>query len=122
MLGGNSFRKCEYLQRSVSTTHVDVKFEDTIHVTHKQGEFLSNNKYKMHLISSPDDVLTGSRMQILQADGDADIMIVSTAIGDHTDLLILLIVLAPPNNLLKMIIHIKSNQQEIIHCIQIFNV
>lgn len=119
----------EHLRRSRTTTHVEVKVEDSIHVNLGQSEFLANAKNKMGLISLLTVHLQRAGCTVHQAPGDADLMIVLTAIdeaekglgasvvGDDTDLLVLLTVHAPPDNKLKMVVPKKGNQQEKVYSI-----
>ncbi|KAG8172734.1 hypothetical protein JTE90_022884 [Oedothorax gibbosus] len=71
----------EHLRRSRSTTNIEVKVEDSINVNINQSEFLANSKNKMSLIS----LLTVHLQRrggctVNQASGDADLLIVLTAI------------------------------------------
>ena len=104
-----------------------MKVEDSIHVNIKQSEFLANSKNKMNLISLLTLHLQRGGCKIHQAMGDADLLIVLTAIeedekgieayviGEDTDLLVLLTVHAPSENKLKMVVPKKGNQQEKIY-------
>lgn len=59
-----------------------MKVEDSIHVTFGQNDFLANTKNKEQLISLLTIHLQGRGCTVLQARGDADILIVSTAITE----------------------------------------
>jgi len=119
----------EHLRRSRTTHSFEVKVEDSIHVNLGQGEFLANAKNKMGLISLLTVHLQRAGCTVHQAPGDADLMLVLTAIGkakkgpgasvigDDTDLLVLLTVHAPPENKLKMVVPKKGNQEEKIYSI-----
>lgn len=119
----------EHLRRSRSTTNIEVKVEDSIHVNINQSEFLANAKNKVGLISLLTVHLQRSGCTVHQASGDADLLIVLTAIdegkkgfnacviGDDTDLLVLLTVHAPSENKLKMVVPKKGNQQEKVYTI-----
>lgn len=119
----------EHLRRSRSTTNIEVKVEDSIHVNINQSEFLGNAKNKMGLISLLTVHLQRGGCTVHQALGDADLLIVLTAIdeaeknveacviGEDTDLLVLLTVHAPSQKRLKMMIPKKGNQQEKVYTI-----
>lgn len=120
----------EHLRRSRSAINVDVKVEDSIHVTFGQSEFLANSNNKEQLISLLTFHLKERGCNVLQAHGDADTLIVSSAIkeaqkgmevrviSDDTDILVMLIALASPNYNLKMIVPGKGSHSNRIHNIQ----
>ena len=117
----------EHLHRSGKISHVNVVVEDHITITLQQDEFLTNATNKMRFISLLKTHLQAAGCTVLQAEGDADILIVSTAIaeaqrggetiviGEDTDLLVLLLTLAPDDSHLKMILPGKKNQPHKIH-------
>ena len=91
-----------------------MKVEDSIHANLTQSELLANAKNKMSLISLLTVHLQRGGCTVHQASGDADLLIVLTAIdedkkgveacviSDDTDLLVLLTAHAPSENKLKM--------------------
>lgn len=117
----------EHLRRSRS--NIVVKVEDSIHVNINQNEFLASAKNKMGLITLLSSHLQHCGCTVLQASGDADLLVVLTAIdeakkdvqtcviGDDTDLLVLLTVHAPSGNKLKMVVPKKGNHQEKVYII-----
>lgn len=119
----------EHIRRSASITHIRVNVENDIQVTLAQGDFFSCSENKIQFISLLQSHLQDVGCHVLQADGDADSLIVSTTlskaqdtnpttlIGDDTDLLILLTVLAPRGNKIRMVSPGKNNEQD--KCYQI---
>lgn len=79
----------------------DVEFSPSMQLRMKKDAFLTNKRNKQHFINMLSSYLEKSGCEIRHADGDADVLIVSTALkaaetcdtiltGDDTDLMILL--------------------------------
>ena len=96
-----STKNMTQLMRSAGKTSVTVTFTDGMTITMKKGSFLSNAENKRHFIAMLRQYLTDDGCDTLQAVGDADVLIVKTAVasaathptalvGDDTDLLVLL--------------------------------
>lgn len=125
--GEPSTKDEEHLRRIGTTYHTDISVEDSIQVTLNQSEFLSNERNKMRLISLLSSHLREAKCTVLQAKADADVLIVSTAIeeakkqleviliGEDTDLLVLLIALAPSNTCIKMLMPGTKNRPDKIY-------
>ena len=88
-------------RRSAGKVGATVSFEDGMKVTMKRDSFLANTQNKKWFITLLWGYLEDSGCRTLQADGDADVLIVKTSIstaaesptvlvGDDTDLLALL--------------------------------
>jgi len=85
----------------------DILIQETMDILISQQTFLSNDNNKMRLISILTDKLVESGINVLQAEDDADTLIVRTAIeksigntkvvviGEDVDLIILLMTLTP---------------------------
>ncbi|KAK3713979.1 hypothetical protein QZH41_005649 [Actinostola sp. cb2023] len=97
---GPSTKDCTH-QRRTSACGPMVVFDPDMVITLKKDEFLSNKANKQRFINLLADRLKQAECSILQATGDADLLIVQTAIqatrsqttvlvGDDTDLLVLL--------------------------------
>jgi hypothetical protein len=103
--------KCvEHIRRSNQASSHDLQFDDTMNINCMQQQFLGNSKNKMLFISALRTYLEVSEIKDHQADGDADRMIVDTAmniaaiksrvaiVGEDTDILIMLIAHALPEH------------------------
>ncbi|KAK3932952.1 Elongation factor 4, partial [Frankliniella fusca] len=93
----------EQQRRAARASCIDVNIHPEITTSIPQQKFLSNNRNKVQLISLLTERLQGNGVEVVQADGDADTVIVQTAlavarragcavvVGEDTDLLILLL-------------------------------
>lgn len=88
-------------RRAVGKAGPTVTFTEDMKVTLKKDDFLSNSKNKQRFINMLSQFLKKSNCTTYHADGDADVLIVKTAVesarerttvlvGDDTDLLVLL--------------------------------
>ena len=88
-------------RRAGNKVGADVTFTEDIKVTMKKQVFLSNSYKKKMLIAMRGECLQKRGCRVLQANGDADLVIVKTAVessqtkktvyvGDNTDLIVLL--------------------------------
>ena len=88
-------------RRSAGKGSAPVTFQDGMKVTAKRDAFLANTEKKKRFIAMLQRYLSESGCRTLQAEGDADVLIVKTAVdsavthptvlvGDDTDLLVLL--------------------------------
>ena len=97
-----STKDCAHMRRSGGTIGVTVHFTSSMALQTKKEEFLSNKHNKQRCIALLSQRLEQAGCEIHQARGDADVLIVQTAltsaakqetvlVGDDTDLLVLLI-------------------------------
>ena len=97
-----STKDCAHMRRSGGTIGATVQFTPSMALQTKKEEFLSNKQNKQRFIALLSKRLEQAGCEIHQARGDADVLIVQTAltsaaeretvlIGDDTDLLVLLI-------------------------------
>lgn len=86
-------------RRSAGKVGATVSFDDGIKVTIRRDVFLANTQNRKRFVTLLRRYLEDSGCQTLQADGDADVLIVKTStaaerptvlVGDDTDLLVLL--------------------------------
>lgn len=103
----NRTKTAEQSRRARLKHAVDVRVGDNLPVTLQQDQFLSNTKNKARLIASLVPKLRQNGYEVFQSDGDADVLIVQTAIekishfqnvvvvGEDVDLLVLLVALTP---------------------------
>ena len=70
------------MRRLHSKSNIEVKVENSIHVNISQSEFLANAKNKISLINLLTVHLQRSGCTVHQAPGDADLLIVLTAIDE----------------------------------------
>lgn len=103
----NSTKNSEQNRRYNTKKSVDIHFGENTVVTTKQDQFLSNEKNKSRLISMLSAKLKDNGIESLESSGDADTLIIRTAIdkcftsdnvvivGEDVDLLVLLTALAP---------------------------
>lgn len=123
--------KCEeQKRRSSKKTSVDLKVIEGIPSCTTQEEFLGNSKNKVQLISMLRSKLTEANVANHQAQGDADTLIVSTAlhlardnasvtiITTDTDVLVLAIALAGNHNNFVYVKHPASSQ----HPCKVYNI
>ena len=97
-----STKDCAHMRRSGGTIGVTVHFTSNIALQTKKEEFLSNKHTKQRFTALLSQRLEQAGCEIHQARGDADVLIVLTAltsavkqetvlVGDDTDQLVLLI-------------------------------
>ena len=96
-----STKSMTHQRRSAGKGSATVTLQDGMKVTAKRDAFLANTEKKKRFIAMLQRYLSESGCRTLQAEGDADVLIVKTAVdsavthptvlvGDDTDLLVLL--------------------------------
>ena len=96
-----STKSMSHQRRSAGKGSATATFQDGMKVTAKRDAFLANTEKKKRFIAMLQRHLSESGCRTLQAEGDADVLIVKTAVdsavthpivlvGDDTDLLVLL--------------------------------
>ncbi|XP_029341748.1 uncharacterized protein LOC100571724 isoform X2 [Acyrthosiphon pisum] len=105
-----NIKNSERQRRKNMYTSTNIIFEESMDVLTTQEKFLSNTENKMRLITMLTEKFLTSGILVRQAEDDADLLIVNTAIrntddniqvvviGEDIDLLILLLTLSPPKN------------------------
>ena len=102
---GPSTKDCTHLRQGGGVEGRKIRFTANMTLQLKKKEFLSNREHKQRLIALLGERLSECGCDVLYASGDADLMIVQTAVkvsttcevvlaGDDTDLLVLLVNLA----------------------------
>jgi len=105
-----NIKNSERQRRKNMYTSTNIIFEESMDVLTTQENFLSNTENKMRLITMLTEKFSTSGILVRQAEDDADLLIVNTAIrntddniqvvviGEDIDLHILLLTLSPQNN------------------------
>ncbi|XP_026804078.1 uncharacterized protein LOC113560765 [Rhopalosiphum maidis] len=105
-----NIKNSERQRRKNMYTSTNIIFEESMDVLTTQEKFLSNTENKIRLITMLTEKFLTSGILVHQAEDDADLLIVNTAIrntddniqvvviGEDIDLLILLLTLSPPKN------------------------
>lgn len=94
------------MRRSNKNSSPDINFDQEMCVTVSQESFLSNQNNKTRFIQYLKEILMKANIMVKQADDDADLLIVKTAlehcyktpviVAEDVDVLVLLIALVPP--------------------------
>lgn len=119
-----SIKAAEQRRRTTKTSSgSDIIFDEFMTVPANQQQFFANIKNKSRLISMLSDKLTAGNIAVKQAQNDADIFIIETAIekfnatnttivvGEDVDLLILLTAKTPSDNIIYYLKPGKAQQR-----------
>lgn len=114
----SSTKSAERLQRSTSASSTDILFTEIMAITVQQDKFFGNINNKTRFIKYLTQSLQKNNIIVKQAEDDADLLIVNTAlevscqqaviVSEDTDVLVLTIALTPSN---KTLYYLKLGKQ-----------
>ena len=96
-----------HLRRSGGRIEAEVHFDPTMKLQTKKEDFLANQRNKQRLIHMIGDRLERAGCEVLHARGDADLLIVETAISSAQQQHI--VVVADDTGILILLIHYKTS-------------
>lgn len=126
-----STKSAERMRRSTNSTSTDILFTENMIITVPQDKLLGNIKNKMRFIKYLSQTLQKNNIIVKQAEDDADLLIVQTALGiscqsscivsEVTDVLVLAIALTPINKTLYFLKLGKQGQDNNMYSSNSFN-